>query len=181
MTNIEICREIHKQEAEKVNFRVADPACWGPTKIKGSNQVLGPSFQEDAAKEGLFFLKADNDRVRGKQQVHQRFRIQEDVDQEGNIIKEAPQFVAFNTCKRWWDEMQAIYEDPKNSEDVDTDQPDEGYDCTRYMCMSRPITPRARIQQPMGTFQAERGRMIRAKNYSRRHGTSLAAAYARVR
>ena len=77
--------------------------------------------------------------------------------------------------------MQSLYEDPKNPEDVDTDQPDEGYDCTRYVAMSRPIIPKRKQEQPQGTFQAERKRLIRAKNYSRRHGVSLAAAYGAVR
>ncbi|MBT7628789.1 MAG: hypothetical protein HN597_03670 [Desulfobacula sp.] len=129
-TNTEICREIQKLETEKISFRVSDPACWGPTKIKGSNMVLGPSFVEDASREGLFFLKADNDRLRGKQQVHQRFKMDVTLNEEtGVVLEETPQFVAFNSCKRWWEEMQSLYEDPKNPEDVDSDQPDENYDC----------------------------------------------------
>lgn len=179
--NTEICREIRKLENEKINIRISDPACWGPTKIKGSNQVLGPSFVEDAANEGLFFLKADNDRIRGKQQVHQRFRIEEVVNADGEVTDKHVNFVAFNSCKRWWDEMTNLYEDPKNPEDVDTDQPDEGYDCTRYMCLSRPITPKRQQYKPTGTFQAERQRLINAKKYATRHGVSLATAYGAVR
>lgn len=180
-TNTEICRDIIKTEKERMSFRVADPACWGPTKIKGSNQVLGPSFVEDSGKEGLFFLKADNDRVRGIQQVHERFKIEEITDINGEVIDEKVNFVAFNSCTRWWDEMLAIYEDPKNPEDVDTDQPDEGYDCVRYACMSRPVVPRRKIHEPQGTFAQERKRLINAKSYAQRHGTSLSTAYSRVR
>ena len=128
-TNTQICRELYKIENEKINIRVADPACWSPTKLKGSNQVHGPSFIEDAAREGFYFLKADNDRLRGKQQVHQRFHLDQLINEEtGEIIEESPRFVAFNSCKRWWEEMQSLYEDARNPEDVDTDQPDEGYD-----------------------------------------------------
>ena len=181
-TNTEICREIHKIETERVNFRVADPACWAPTKIKGSNKVLGPSFVEDAANEGLFFLKADNDRIRGIQQMHQRLQMEQEIDAKtGEILEENPRFVAFNDCSRWWEEMATLYEDPKNPEDVDTDQPDEGYDCTRYMFMSRPIIPKVRFKEPQGTFKSERRKLIKAREYSGRHGVSLAAAYARVR
>jgi hypothetical protein len=66
LTNIKICEEIEKVEREKqhshkMSYRVADPACWAPTKLKGSNKNFGPSFIEDASKEGLFFIKADND------------------------------------------------------------------------------------------------------------------------
>jgi hypothetical protein len=150
--------------------------------LKGSNKVHGPSFVEDAANEGLFFLKADNDRIRGIQQVHQRFQMEQDVDTKtGEILEESPRFVAFNDCTRWWEEMQSLYEDPKNPEDVDTAQPDEGYDCFRYMCMSRPIIPTVKHHEPQGTFRAERAKLIKAKAYSRRHGVPLAAAYGRVR
>jgi hypothetical protein len=150
-TNSEICHEIIKAERkERVSMRIADPACWGPTKIRGSNTILGPSFAEDAGNEGLFFLKADNDRLRGKQQCHQRFKMEEEADPEtGEVVRESPRFVAFKYdengdvgVKRWWEEMQSLREDEKNVEDVDTDQPDEGYDCIRYAFMSRPIMPK---------------------------------------
>jgi hypothetical protein len=77
--------------------------------------------------------------------------------------------------------MQSLYEDVKNPEDVDTDQPDEGYDCTRYACMSRPIIPKMTPRERPGTFQAERKKLIKAKQYAKRYGISLAAAYARIR
>lgn len=189
-TNSEICREIIKNEQlDRVNMRIADPACWGPTKIRGSNTVLGPSFAEDATRDGLFFLQADNDRIRGKQQVHERFRVIEEVDpQTEEIISEAPRFYAFRSdengeygVKRWWEEMLNLSEDPKNVEDVDTDQADEGYDCTRYAFMSRPIAPRMIEKVPPGSFTAERNRLIRAKKYARKHGVSLTVAYQRIR
>lgn len=187
-TNTQIAREIFRQEKEKVKFRVADPACWSPTKIRGSNQVHGPSFVEDAGKEGLFFIKADNDRLRGKQQVHQRFMLDEETDDEGKVVEQRPRFVAFRQdennekgVKRWWSEMQALYEDPKNPEDVDTDQPDEGYDCTRYAFMARPVKPKKVTTVPPGSFTAERNKYIRAKKYAQRHGVSMAVAYSRVR
>ena len=184
-TNTEICREILKVEdllKVKMRYRVADPACWAPTKLKGSNKNFGPSFVEDASKEGLFFIKPDNSRIRGKQQVHQRLQLEEEIDQKtGEVISEYPRFQAFKTCKRWWAEMMSLYENVKDSEDVDTDQPDEGYDCTRYAMMSRPFIPKLKPKEMPGTFQAERKRYIRAKQYAIRHSVSLAAAYAAVR
>lgn len=181
MTNTQICREIFKHETDHVKFRIADPACWSPTKIKGSNQVHGPSFVEDASNEGMFFLKADNDRLFGKQQVHMRLMVDEELDENGVIVDEKPRFVAFRSCKRWWEEMMTLREDPKNPEDVDTDQPDEGYDCSRYAFMSRPVSPKVITRIPPGSFQAERKRYIRAKEHAKRHGVSLSAAYMRVR
>lgn len=188
-TNIEIAREIRQQEKESVSFRVADPACWAPTKQRGSNIVLGPSFVEDSGKEGLFWLKADNDRIRGKQQVHTRFKVEEEIDPEtGEVLSERPRFHAFTSdengdrgVKRWWDEFTSLQEDPKNPEDVDTKQPDEGYDCTRYAFMSRPIMPKQVEKLPPGSFAAERRRLIRARQYAKRHGVSLTVAYQRVR
>ena len=190
MTNTQIARTIRRiDEHEKIKFRIADPACWSPTKLKGSNYVHGPSFVEDAGREKLYFLKADNDRLRGKQQVHQRLMLDEEIDEEtGEIIESRPRFVAFRTdengeigVRRWWDEMQQLREDPKNPEDVDTDQSDESYDCTRYAFMARPIKPRHKVTVPPGSFQAERNRLIRAKNYAKRHGVSMAVAYSRIR
>lgn len=181
LTNTEICREIFRHEKEKIKTRIADPACWGPTKLKGRNDMMGPSFAEDAGKEGLWFLKADNDRLRGVQQFHQRLMVDTETNGDGEIVSENPRFVAFRSCKRWWAEVQDLREDPKNPEDIDTDQPDEGYDCTRYMFMSRPVMPKKQFIVPPGSFKAERQRLIKAKKYAQRHGTSLAAAYQRIR
>jgi hypothetical protein len=180
-TNTEIAMAILNAEREKVRARVADPACWSPTKIRGSNQVHGPSFIEDAAKMGLFFLKADNDRLRGKQQCHQRFAMEAETDINGEVVNEHPRFVAFNDCKHWWRTMMMLREDPKRPEDVDTDQEDHMYDTTRYAFMSRPIIPKKVSKAPPGSFMAERNKYINAKKYARRHGVSLAAAYSRVR
>jgi hypothetical protein len=41
--------------------------------------------------------------------------------------------------------------------------------------------PRIKHDLPAGSFAQERRRLIRAKDYARRHGTSLAAAYGMVR
>jgi len=183
-TNTEICRQINKIEDDlklNIKYRVADPACWAPTKLKGSNKNFGPSFIEDAQREGLFFIKADNDRLRGKQQLHQRLMLEEETNEKGIVTKEYPRFLAFKTCKRWWTEIPSLYEDPKNPEDVDTDQPDEGYDCTRYAVLSRPWIPKLKPEYRPNTFQAERKRLLKAKAYAKRYGISRAAAYMRVR
>jgi hypothetical protein len=181
-TNTQICQAIHDAEKEKINYRVADPACWAPTKLRGSNKAHGPSFTEDASREGLFFLKADNDRLRGKQQCHQRFMLEEETDSEtGEVLHEAPRFVAFNSCKHWWRTMLNLRESERLPEDVDTDQEDHLNDTTRYAFLSRPIIPKKFDPIPQGTFAAERRRYIRAKKYSQRHGVSMQAAYSRVR
>jgi len=182
-TNNAIIQKIQEIETnERIRVRIADPACWSPTKIKGSNKVHGPSFVEDAQKEGMFFLKADNDRIRGIQQVHQRLEMEITIDNDtGEVLDEKPRLVVFNSCRRFWEEMQGLREDEKNPEDVDTEQPDEGYDCFRYGCMYRPVPPKKAQEKPAGTFKSERNRMIKAKKYAARHGVSLSIAYGMVR
>jgi len=114
--------------------------------------------------------------------------MDEETNDEGKAIDSRPRFVAFRTdengengVKRWWEEMLSLREDPKNPEEVDTDQPDEGYDCTRYAFMARPIKPKKIHKVPPGSFQAERDRYIRAKKYAHRHKVSIGDAYSHVR
>jgi hypothetical protein len=75
-------------------------------------------------------------------QLHQRFQMETDTDANtGEVIKEYPRMVIFNSCSHWWRTMLEMREDPKNPEDVDTNQEDHLYDVTRYLCLTRPITP----------------------------------------
>ena len=71
--------------------------------------------------------------------------------------------------------------DPRNDEDVDTDQEDHIYDEVRYALMARPLIPKRVERIPHGSFMAERDKLIRAKKYAQRYGVSLAAAYQRMR
>jgi hypothetical protein len=162
-SNDEICEHIRASEREKITYRVADPACWSPTMRK--NQIIGPSFAEDATRHGLYFLKADNDRTRGLQQIHQRLQMDHETDANGETIREWPRMVIFNNLLHWWRNMTQLRHDEKDIEAVETDfQPDHHYDCTRYLCMSRPLTPKVKTDIPKGTFAYERRRLIRAAN-----------------
>lgn len=170
------------EKGEKIKMRIADPSIWHPRPPNRKSEARGVTIHEDFTGQGVYFMKADNDRVHGKQQVHKRFRIESDIDQEtGEVKSEHPMFVAFNSCKHFWRTMMTLREDPKNPEDVDTDQEDHIYDTTRYMCMARPILPKKKEQIPVGSFMWERNKLIRAKKYAQRHGVSLEAAYRRVR
>lgn len=183
MTPIEVARGIFEREKERVKFRVADPACWNRQVKRGGDQngMLGPSVIEEMAKEGLAWIKADNTRILGKLQCHQRLKIEEETDSNGIITKEYPRLLIFNDQIHFWRTMTGLRIDTKNPEDVDTDQEDHQYDEFRYACMSRPIIPPRKNVEPMGTFAAERKKYINAKKYAERHGTSIAAAYGRVR
>jgi len=184
-TNDQICQKIVDIENyEKITQRFADPACWSPTKLKGSNTVHGPSFTEDAMGFRLYFSKPDNDRIRGIQQCHLRFQMDEveKKDDSGELITvEENRFFAMRSCPIWWEEMTNLRDDEKNPEDVDTRQFDHGYDNTRYFFLSRPIAPKKKFKLPPGSFMAERQKMITAKKYAMRHGCSIAQAYGKVR
>jgi hypothetical protein len=163
-------------------MRLADPACWGPTKMGGSNTILGPSFAEDAAKAGLFFMRADNDRLRGIQQVHQRFKLETELDDKtGEVKREYPRVQIANNCEHWWRTMMTLRQSVRDPEDIDTRQEDHLYDVTRYLFMGRPIIPKHKDHIPAGSFAAERRKYIRAREYARRHGCDMTTAYGRVR
>ena len=178
----EIAQGIFDRETEKVNARIADPAIWSRTPDKHKYGIKGPSVHEDMAGQGLFFIKADNDRIQGKMQVHKRFEIETDVDEStGEVLKESPRFYCFNDCKEFWRTFPLLRESSKNPEDVETEQEDHIYDETRYAFMFRPLKPKRINQVPPGSFAAERQKLIRAKRYAKRHGVSLHQAYGKIR
>lgn len=179
----EVAREIlRKEQGEKIRLRIADPSIWHKRPDYRQKEARGPTIEEDFSSEGVYFTKADNDRVHGKQQIHRRLKLDEEVDHEtGEVMSENPQVQIFNDQPAWWRTMTSLVEDEKNPEDVDTKQPDHAYDEFRYMCMSRPVIPKKVVRMPEGSFRRERDRLIKAKKYASRHGVSVAQAYQRFR
>lgn len=177
----EVAKGILDREKEKIRFRIADPSIWHPRPDSRKGESKGQTVQDDMAAQGVFFLKADNDRVHGKMQVHKRLKSEDQVDESTGEIVAQSSVKIFNNCHHFWRTIPTLQEDPKNPEDVDTDQEDHIYDEFRYACMARPIRPKKVHTLPSGSFAAERNRLIRAKQYARRHGTSLEAAYSRIR
>lgn len=180
----EVARGILKREkvGEKIRMRIADPSIWHPRPETRKSESRGPTIQEDMAAEKVFFLKADNDRLQGKMQVHKRLRREEEIDKEtGEVTSDHAMLRVFNDHKHFWRTMMSLQEDPRNPEDVDTDQEDHIYDELRYMCMARPIRPKKVHTIPPGSFQAVRNKHIKAVAYAKRHGVSMETAYQRVR
>jgi len=133
-------------------------------------------------KAGIHFLKADNDRLQGKMQVHKRFDIERIVDDKtGEVTIERPRFYCFNNCKEFWRTLPELRQDPNNPEDVDSDQEDHIYDEFRYACMFRPVKPKHQSKIPQGSFASERTRYIKAKKLAAAQGISMETAYSRVR
>lgn len=179
----EVARGILDREAgEKIRMRIADPSIWHPRPESRRKESRGITILEDMQREGVYFIKADNDRLHGKMQVHKRLQLNEEIDKEtGEVLSENPVFQAFNTCKGFWRTMPNLAEDAKNPEDVDTNQEDHPYDCLRYIAMARPVRPKKVTRVPAGSFQAERNKLIRARQYAKRHGVSIDVAYSRIR
>jgi hypothetical protein len=178
----EVAREIlNKEKGEKIRFRIADPSIWNQIPDTRRNEVRGPSVYEDMMGEGVFFMKADNDRIQGKLQVHKRFRLEEDINKETGEVTESPTFFAFNNQKHFWRTFPEMKESKQNPDDVDTDQEDHIYDEVRYSCMCKPVRPRKVERINPGSFQHERQRMIRAQKYAKKHGCSVDIAYQRTR
>lgn len=113
--------------AGKHIFGIADPAIW---KEDG-----GPSIAEQLAEYGVYFDKGDHQRWPGKMQCHYRLSF----DDEG-----LPMFYVFSTCKHFIRTIPALLYSETNVEDVDTKMEDHIYDEWRYVCMARPIAPRAK-------------------------------------
>ncbi|KKK61954.1 hypothetical protein LCGC14_3009160, partial [marine sediment metagenome] len=68
----EVARELWDHEKEKVKMRIADPSIWHPRPKARFNEARGQTIVEDFSNEGVYFLKADNNRLQGLQAVHRR-------------------------------------------------------------------------------------------------------------
>jgi len=174
--------EIERDANEKIRTRLADPSIFDPRPQNRKQETRGLTVHDDLVSQGLFFLKADNNREHGKLQVHKRLKIETEVDPEtGEILSEEPMIRIANSCKGFWRTVPTLREDPRNPDDVDTDMEDHPYDGIRYLCMSRPIRPRKYSQVAPGSFMAERNRLIRAKKLARSRGISVGDAFSRLR
>lgn len=178
MSPQDIARGIREREqGEKVHPGPADPDIWNPrwkTMRGGKFGVIGGSVMEDMANEGVHWISADNDRILGRQQVHKRLQM----DENGR-----PQVrVHVRNCQDFWRTMPLMREHHVNPEDIESkDVEDHIYSETRYMCMFRPMRPASMKRDDAGSFQAERRRLIRAKQLAATRGISMAEAYRRSR
>lgn len=101
---------------------VADPAIF--------QKNGGESIGEIMEKHGVYWEKADNSRIAGKQQIHGRLKLDK---------SSIPMFYCFSTCKQFIRTFPSLVYDTQNVEDVDTHSEDHIYDEFRYMCMRLPI------------------------------------------
>lgn len=171
MTDSEIARKIKEIEKNhRVKYRVAGPDIWG--KKPKRDGTIGPSPVENMYAEGIGFVRADNNRIIGWQQIHHRLAL----DEDGN-----PHLYIRRSLEDLWRTMALMQEDPENPEDIiNKDIEDHLPECLRYGVMTRPMLPKHPTKSDRGSFQAERRKLIAAKNYAARHGVPLSQAYGKV-
>lgn len=178
MTAAEVARGIREREDEDrkrgitVRPGPADPSIWNKRRDVKTG-VLGISVSDEMSAEGITWLKADNDRILGKQQVHSRLSL----DEEGN-----PHMHIFDNCDHWWRTLPVLRMHPTVAEDIDhKDAEDHSYDNMRYALMFRPMRPRRRVRDDIGSFQYERRKLKMARQYATQYGVPLHQAYGQVR
>lgn len=130
----QVFKEIHRIECEhrwlkgKKITGIADPAIW--------NAEYGESIAETASRNMVYFSKGDHERLAGWMQMHYRLSF----DENG-----FPMMYVFRNCRGFIRTIPILMYDEHKVEDIDTDGEDHIADETRYVCMARPIKPRAKV------------------------------------
>ena len=125
-----VARGVLARETSKPAYGVADPS------IFANNG--GPSIGEMMMVEGCFWLRADNARQAGHEQVRKRLAAQ------------PPLLYFHEDCEDTIRTLPTLQHDEKDVEDLDTESEDHAADETRYACMSRPLVG---DKPPIETFQ----------------------------
>ena len=113
---------------DRINYGVLDSSCWH------NRGQIGPSIAEEMINMGCRWRPSDRSsgaRVAGKNQFHQRLKVDEATEQPGIVF--------FDTCRQIIADLPSIPSDPKGSDDIDPRYAtDHAYDSVRYGIMSRP-------------------------------------------
>lgn len=115
---------------------VADPSIWSAAKT-------GMSTADTAARHGIYFEKANNDRIAGWMQCRYRMSF----DENGK-----PMMYVFDNCEAFRRTIPTLCYSGTIPEDLDTDDEDHVADEWRYFCMSRPIPPRVEQKESIPVF-----------------------------
>lgn len=119
---LEVAKEAYDLSvAEGVNIMVADPAVW-------SKVDKGMSIAEKFESIGWKMVKANNDRINGKMQLHQLLK---EKSEDGK-----PMLLVFDTCMDFIRTIPLLLPSKTHPEDIDTTLEDHIYDETRYAIMS---------------------------------------------
>ena len=104
---------------------IADPAIW--------QENGGESIAQTMEQNGIYWNKADHERLGGKMQCHYRLAFDEDG---------RPMFYVFKNCRHFIRTIPTLVYSETKVEDINTDMEDHIYDEWRYVCMENPINPR---------------------------------------
>ena len=107
--------------AEGVTVMVADPAVWSKTDKEAS---IAEKFEA----AGWKMIKANNERINGKMQLHQLLKTK---GEDGK-----PMLLVFDTCFDFIRTIPLLLPSKAHPEDIDTAMEDHIYDETRYAIMS---------------------------------------------
>ncbi len=103
---------------------IADPSIFDESRGESVGAML--------ERGGVYFERADNTRIAGKMQVHNRLAF----DERG-----IPMLYVFSTCRHFIRTVPALVYSSTDVEDVDTSAEDHIYDELRYVAMENPINP----------------------------------------
>lgn len=120
--NIWRIEEPERMEGAKI-IGFADPSIYDARDGEGS-------VGDKMARQKIFFEKADNARLSGKDQFHSRFMF----DTEGK-----PGMYIFNSCPNLIRTLKDLPYSMTKPEDVDTDAEDHAYDALRYVLNANPM------------------------------------------
>lgn len=125
-------------ESESVNLRLADPSIWKQHGNVETGENIATIFQ----KAGLIFQPANNDRLAGKNAIHEMLAPAADG---------LPKMQVFSNCTNFIRTFPALPMDLNRPEDIDTRAEDHLYDCLRYGIINqRPGTmPEPKINQAL--------------------------------
>lgn len=115
---------------------VADPSIWSAEKT-------GLSTADTAAKHGIYFDKANNDRIAGWMQCRYRMAF----DKNGY-----PMMYIFKNCEAFIRTIPLLCYSETLPEDLNTDDEDHLADEWRYFLMSHPISPRIQEEEKLPVF-----------------------------
>ncbi len=106
-------------QAEGIRLRLADPSIWKQRGDVETGENIANIFQ----RAGLIFQPANNDRLAGKNAIHEMLAPAADG---------LPKMQVFSNCHNFIRTFPALPIDVNRPEDIDTRAEDHLYDCLRY-------------------------------------------------
>lgn len=114
-------------ENEGISLVLFDPACWNRTYDKSIADV----FMEN----GLFAVKANNNRIAGANLFRERLKVKKDG------LGEHPTLQILKSCEHAIRTIPVLIHSKNQPEDVDSDGEDHAYDAIRYGIMGTTLKP----------------------------------------